>query len=112
MDRVFRTLADPTRRRILERLAARDHTVGDLVRQFNISQPAVTKHLNVLADARLVSRRKRGRERLCRIEPAALQDSLGWIIACRTLWNTRLDALESLIAEIQAEEGTADDRTR
>lgn len=107
-DRVFRALADPTRRRILERLARRDHAVRELVAEFDISQPAVTKHLNVLAEARLVTRRKRGRERVCRIEPAALQHSADWIDACRRLWTTRLDALESLMAEIAAEEDAAD----
>jgi DNA-binding transcriptional ArsR family regulator len=107
-DRVFRALADPTRRRILEQLARRDHAVGELVAQFDISQPAVTKHLNVLAEARLVTRRKRGRERVCRIEPAALQHSADWIDACRSLWTTRLDALESLMTEIAAEEEAPD----
>ncbi len=111
IDRVFRALADPTRRRILERLARRDHAVGELVEQFDISQPAVTKHLNVLAEARLVSRRRRGRERVCRIEPAALQHSADWIEACRTLWNLRLDALETLMAEISSEEAAPNDRT-
>ena len=100
-DRVFRALADPTRRRILERLARRDHVVSELVAQFDISQPAVTKHLNVLAEARLVSRHKRGRERVCRIEPAALQHTADWIESCRALWNRRLDALETLMAELE-----------
>ena len=101
VDRVFRALADPTRRRILERLARRDHVVSELVDQFDISQPAVTKHLNVLAEARLVSRHKRGRERVCRIEPAALQHTADWIESCRALWNRRLDALETLMAELE-----------
>ena len=91
VDRVFRALADPTRRRILERLARRDHVVSELVDQFDISQPAVTKHLNV----------KRGRERVCRIEPAALQHTADWIESCRALWNRRLDALETLMAELE-----------
>lgn len=102
-DRVFRALADPTRRRILERLARRDHAVNELVEQFDISQPAVTKHLNILAEARLVSRRKRGRERVCRLEPGALRHSAEWIEACRSLWNSRLDALETLMTELDRE---------
>ena len=102
-DRVFRALADPTRRRILERLARRDHAVNELVEQFDISQPAVTKHLNILAEARLVSRRKRGRERVCRLEPGALRHSAEWIDACRSLWNSRLDALETLMTELDRE---------
>lgn len=102
-DRVFRALADPTRRRILERLARRDHAVNELVEQFDISQPAITKHLNVLAEARLVSRRRRGRERVCRLEPAALRHSAEWIEACRSLWDSRLDALEALMSELDTE---------
>ena len=101
-DRVFRALADPTRRRILERLARRDHVVGELVEHFDMSQPAVTKHLNVLAEARLVSRHRRGRERVCRLEPAALRHSADWIDACRSLWSARLDALETLMTDIQS----------
>ena len=121
-DRVFRALADPTRRRILERLARRDHVVRELVEHFDISQPAITKHLNVLAEARLVSRHRQGRERICRLEPTALRHSAEWIDACRSLWAARLDTLESLMAEIQAEErdppntpirkGETDDGTR
>lgn len=102
-DRVFRALADPTRRRILERLARRDHAVNELVRQFDISQPAVTKHLNILTEARLVSRHRQGRERICRIEPDALRHTAEWVDACRTVWAARLDALESLMADLQGE---------
>jgi hypothetical protein len=57
----------------------------------------------VLAEARLVSRRKRGRERVCRLEPAALRHSADWIEACRSLWNGRLDALETLMSELDTE---------
>jgi DNA-binding transcriptional ArsR family regulator len=63
LNRVFHALADPTRRRIIEQLALRDRPVMELARQFDMSQPAVTKHLHVLEKAGLIARRKRGRQR-------------------------------------------------
>ena len=99
LDRVFHALADPTRRRIIERLARREHTVMELARDFTISQPAVTKHLNVLAEARIITRRREGRLRYCRLRPATLDGSLTWLARYRRLWNNRLDALETLLAE-------------
>lgn len=99
LDRVFHALADPTRRRIVEQLARRERTVMELARDFTISQPAVTKHLNVLAEARIITRRREGRLRYCRLRPAALDDSLAWMARYRRLWNDRLDALERLLAE-------------
>ena len=99
LDRVFHALADPTRRRIVERLARREHTVMELARDFTISQPAVTKHLNVLAEARIITRRREGRLRYCRLRPAALDASLTWLARYRRLWNDRLDALETLLAK-------------
>ena len=113
LDRVFHALADPTRRRIVERLARREHTVMELARDFTISQPAVTKHLNVLAEARIITRRREGRLRYCRLRPATLDASLTWLARYRRLWNNRLDALETLLAEELArkeEHPDADDR--
>jgi DNA-binding transcriptional ArsR family regulator len=98
LDRVFHALADPTRRRIVERLARREHTVMELAHEFTISQPAVTKHLNVLAEARIITRRRAGRLRYCRLRPATLDASLTWLARYRRLWNDRLDALETLLA--------------
>jgi DNA-binding transcriptional ArsR family regulator len=99
LDRVFHALADPTRRGIVERLARGERTVMDLARDFTISQPAVTKHLNVLAKAEIITRRREGRRRFCRLRPASLDASLGWLTRYRRLWNDRLDALETLLAE-------------
>ena len=97
LDRVFHALADPTRRAILESLARSDRPVKDLVDQFTISQPAVTKHLRVLEDAGLITRRQEGRMRYCRIEPDALEASTAWVDRCRRFWNARLDRLEALL---------------
>jgi DNA-binding transcriptional ArsR family regulator len=110
LNRVFHALADPTRRRILEKLARHDQAVMELARQFAISQPAVTKHLHVLERARLITRRKKGRLRYCRIQPGALQISLDWIERCRRFWNDRLDGLEEFLAESSRAEGSRDVR--
>ena len=100
-DRAFHALADPTRRRILEQLGKTEHTVMELVDQFTISQPAITKHLNVLEDAGLISRRKTGRQRICRAEPAGLAAAAEWMATWSSYWNQRLDGLEEFLAKHQ-----------
>jgi DNA-binding transcriptional ArsR family regulator len=102
LDRVFHALADPTRRRIVEQLGRREQSVMELARAFTISQPAVTKHLNVLAEAGVITRRRDGRLRYCRLRPEALAPSLEWLKRYRRLWNDRLDSLEALLAEPHA----------
>ena len=99
LDRVFHALADPTRRRIIDRLAHGERTVMALASDFTISQPAVTKHLNVLTEARIITRRREGRHRVCRLRSAGLKGSFAWLGRYRHLWNERLDALEGLLAE-------------
>ncbi len=99
LDRVFHALADPTRRSILRRLERGDASVMTLVDRFDISQPAVTKHLNVLEDAGLIERMPRGRQRLCRLRSTALRPAWRWIEHYRQYWNERLDALEDVLAE-------------
>jgi DNA-binding transcriptional ArsR family regulator len=104
LDRVFHALADPTRRRIVHDLARGDRTVMDLARQFTMSQPAVTKHLNVLEAAGLIVRRREGRRRHCALRPRALRRPAAWLRRYESLWNRRLDALERLLAEPPTEE--------
>ena len=76
---VYRAIADPTRRAILDRLRAGPAAVNALADDFSQSRPAVSKHLKVLRDARLVSEQRVGRERVYRLEPAPLQKVAGWI---------------------------------
>jgi DNA-binding transcriptional ArsR family regulator len=99
LDRVFQALADPTRRRILERLAGGEQPVSALVEQFDMSQPAVTKHLNVLQRAGLITRHPSGRLRLARARREALRSPMRWIRRYTRLWNERLDSLEALLAD-------------
>ena len=97
LNRVFHALGDPTRRAILDRLAAGEATVGHLSRPIPLSFAAVSKHLGVLERAGLVTRETRGRERMCRLNPAAIEDARAWLEFHRRFWTARLDALEALV---------------
>lgn len=97
LNRVFHALGDPTRRAILDRLAAGEATVGDLSRPFPLTFAAVSKHLGVLERAGLVTREARGRERVCRLNPVALEDARSWLEFHRRFWTDRLDALDALV---------------
>jgi DNA-binding transcriptional ArsR family regulator len=101
LTRAFHALADPTRRQILEQLAREEHSVMRLAEMFTISQPAVTKHLRVLESSGLISRRKSGRQRICRAEPAGIADAAQWITRWSAFWNARLDGLEEFLAHTQ-----------
>ena len=76
----------------------------ELAREFSISQPAVTKHLDALETAGIIGRRRVGRQRICYLRPKALESSVDWIARCRRFWNQRFDALETLLAENLSEE--------
>lgn len=91
-------LADPTRRRIVELLAERDRTAGELVAAFDMSAPAVSQHLNVLREAGLIVTRAEGQSRIQTLNPAGLDEIEAWLTKTRKLWNRRLDALERALA--------------
>lgn len=97
LDGVFRALADPTRRAIIGALSTGPKTVGELSRPFDISLPAVSKHLKVLERARLVSRQIRGREHHCRLNPESLAPAHDWLSFYSGFWAERLDALDALL---------------
>ncbi|HEV7960608.1 MAG TPA: metalloregulator ArsR/SmtB family transcription factor [Rhizomicrobium sp.] len=104
MDRLsttFQALADPTRRAILARLALGDASVNDLVKPFDISQPAISKHLKVLERAGLISRSRDAQYRPCRLEPQTLKSVDEWLGEYRRLWEARLDRLETYLAKLQ-----------
>ena len=91
---MFDVLAEPTRRRILDQLRDRPHTVGELVATLSISQPSISKHLRVLRDAGVVDARKDAQRRVYELRPEALAEVLVWVEPYRKLWAGRLDALE------------------
>lgn len=94
-------LADPTRRRIVELLAVRDRTAGELVNEFDMSAPAISQHLNVLREAGLVSTRAEGQSRIQSLNPQGFDDLETWLQKTRSVWSRRLDALER---ELRAED--------
>src|SRR5688572_4767514 len=101
LDLVFAALSDSTRRAILARLADGEATVNELAEPFEISLQAVSKHLKVLERAGLITRSRDAQRRPCRVEPTALEGASSWIADHRKVWEGRLDALGSVIAELQ-----------
>lgn len=99
LDQVFHALADPTRRAIIGALSGGPKTVGELSRPFQISLPAVSKHVKVLERAGLVTRRVRGREHHCRLNPESLVSAHDWLSFYSGFWQERLDALDALLRQ-------------
>ena len=97
-------LADPTRRAILARLALGETSVTELAEPFEMSLPAVSKHLKVLERAGLIARGREAQWRPCRIEPAALKHVDDWLEEYRRLWDARLDRLDDYLKKLQAKE--------
>lgn len=99
LDLAFGALAHPIRRGIVSRLSAGEATVAELARPFKVSAPAISRHMRILEEAGLLSRRKHGREHRCRLEEKAMQDAAAWLVRQRQVWNERLDALERYLKE-------------
>ena len=97
----FHALSDPTRRAILARLALGEETVNELAEPFEMSLPAVSKHLKVLEQAGLISRGRDAQFRPCKLEPLALKSVDEWLEEYRRLWDQRLDRLETYLARLQ-----------
>ncbi|MCW5749226.1 MAG: helix-turn-helix transcriptional regulator [Alphaproteobacteria bacterium] len=97
LSRTFQALADPTRRAILARLAAGEATVGELAQPFDMSLPAVSRHLKVLSAAGLIERRTDAQWRRCRVRGEKLRAAAEWIETYRQFWDGSLDRLASLV---------------
>ena len=106
LDYTLMALADPTRRAILQRLLQGEARVTELAQPFAMSLNAVSKHIQVLERARLVQRRRAGREHFLSLNPEPLDEAAAWIETQRALWNARLDALDELL---QAEDRARND---
>jgi DNA-binding transcriptional ArsR family regulator len=104
LDHTFAALADPTRRAILARLTLGEATVGELAEPFDISLPAISRHLKVLETADLISREKRAQQRVCRLKPEALKTASEWIEQNRRMWEERFDRLDAYLRELQGKE--------
>ena len=97
LDRTFAALSDPTRREILERLAEGPATIGELAQPHSMSLPGLMKHVRVLEEAQLVTTRKHGRTRECRLGPEQLAEASEWLGTYRRRWERRLDRLDGYL---------------
>lgn len=97
LSNTFSALADPTRRAILARLAQGELSVGDLAEPFDISLPAISRHLRVLESAQLIERRSEAQWRLCRLRPEGLREAAQWMAFYRRFWSESLDELARML---------------
>lgn len=100
LSQVFSALSDPTRRAILARLVEGEAPVKELAEPFELSGPAITKHLKVLERAGLISRSREGQLRPCRLEPKALEPAAAWIDQYRAMWEERFDRLDAYLKSV------------
>jgi DNA-binding transcriptional ArsR family regulator len=100
----FAALADPTRRAILARLASGEANVTELSKPFDMSQPAVSKHLKVLERAGLISRGRDAQSRPCRLEAGRLREATEWMERYRGFWKESFDRLEAVVDELKKKE--------
>ncbi len=103
LDATFLALADPTRRAILARLATGEASVGELAAPFDISQPAISKHLRILERAALISVGQDAQRRPRRIEAKALAEANAWIAGIQQIWEANFERLDGLLEELKQE---------
>ena len=101
LDATFAALADPTRRAILARLMSGEASVAELAEPFEMSQPAISKHIKVLEGAGLVSRGRDAQRRPCRLEAKPLAEATGWLENYRKIWEANFQRLDTLLDELQ-----------
>ena len=104
LDATFAALADPTRRAIVARLALGEATVMELAEPFDMSQPAISKHLKVLENAGLISRGRDAQRRPCRLQPQVLADASGWLDHYREVWEKHFRRLDALLDEMKRDQ--------
>ena len=104
LDRVFHSLADPTRRAVLKQLGRGPAAAGELAKPFDMSLPSFLQHLDVLEDCGLVKSRKAGRVRTYQLTPQPLRAAEGWLEKQRAVWERRLDQLDSYLADLKEEQ--------
>ncbi|MBI5323791.1 MAG: winged helix-turn-helix transcriptional regulator [Ignavibacteriae bacterium] len=105
---VFQAIADPNRRAILDLLVTREMTLNEISKNFNISRPAVSKHIKILTESGLIEIEKKGRQRYCRVKIDKLNDVSVWVERYRLIWEEKLDALEEYLNVLQKKENNND----
>lgn len=102
---VFQAIADPTRRDIISLLASGEPmNLNSIADQFDISRPAISKHIKILEECNLIDIQQEGRERICELKPEQLEPVSEWVEKNRKLWNSRLDKLENYLNTLQKKE--------
>ena len=99
---VFQAIADPVRRDIIQLLSKKSLTVNTVAEKFEVSRPAISKHLKILKECGIIDIQQKGRERFCMIQPKNLIPAFLWIDQYRSLWEERIDSFENYINEIQS----------
>src|SRR4051812_21137196 len=99
LDNVFNALSDPTRRDILARVARDELSVGQIADHYSLTFAAVSKHLKVMEKAKLIIKRRRGKQQLVMLSPLALKSADDYLEYYRKLWETRLDSLDQYLSE-------------
>ncbi|HJQ39156.1 MAG TPA: metalloregulator ArsR/SmtB family transcription factor [Thermoanaerobaculia bacterium] len=112
LDATFAALADPTRRAILAKLASGEATVMELAEPFEMSLPAISKHLKVLERAGLIARGREAQWRPCRLQPAPLKEVAQWVEHYRKFWEESFGRLDAFLRELQKKEKKKDARQR
>ncbi|MEP4276724.1 MAG: metalloregulator ArsR/SmtB family transcription factor [Balneola sp.] len=101
---VFQAIADPVRREIIEILSEEPLNLNAIAEQFDISRPAISRHIKILNECGLVAIEQQGRERFCIIEPDTLAEIANWIDPFRELWEQRLDSFEMYLEQLQSKQ--------
>src|SRR6476659_3281422 len=104
LDAIFAALADPTRRSILATLARGEASVMELAEPFDMSQPAITKHLGVLERAGLITRRRDGQRRPCKLEPKRLEQLARWLGTFQEFWEDSFSRMDDYLEQLQRKE--------
>lgn len=105
---VFQAIADPVRREIIGMLAHQTLNLNSVAENFEISRPAISKHIKILTECGLVSIQKQGRERYCKIQPNQLNEVADWVEQFRQLWESRLDSFEEYLDVLQTKSNKKD----
>jgi DNA-binding transcriptional ArsR family regulator len=98
---VFQAIADPVRREIIELLSNEPLTVNAVAEQFDVSRPAISKHLKILKECELIVINQQGRERFCQIQPQKLVPAFLWVEQYKNLWEDKLDSFENYVNQLQ-----------
>ncbi len=99
---VFQAIADPVRRDIITLLAEQTLTINSVAEKFEVSRPAISKHLKILEECEIIVINKQGRERFCQIQPKNLIPAFLWIEQYRSLWEKKLDSFENYLGKLQS----------